>query len=789
VTTEILLVFLLLAGVVVVFATRVLRVDVTALLVLVLVAVLGLAPTPRALAGFSNPAVIAIAGMFVISAGLSRTGVAGLVGKRILEVAGRGELRLVVVITLVSGILSGFMNNIGVAAMMLPVVVDIARKVSLPPSKLLIPMALGAQLGGFTTLIGTSPNLLAGDALREAGLEPFGLFAFTPVGGVLLIVGTVVVALVGPRLLPERKPRTPREAVDRSGLREGVEMEDRLFRLTVPRGSVLDGKTLEESLIGSALGLHVMAIERGGRRRLAPRGDVVLRAGDHLLVHGSPDEFLALKGRRHLVGEADPAPWERLESEEVGLIRVRIAPGSSLVGQVVAETHFKMRHGVVILAVRREGFRRRTHLMDTRLQAGDELLIQGPRGRLHEMAGSADFEGADPLMAAEAVQRFDLQDRLWSVRVTEDSILTDRPLGKTRLGEWMGIVVLAVHREGPEGEGGTTLLLPGPDILLRPGDHLLVKARPDDMLALRGLQRLEADLDLPVTAEELEGPGAGFVEAVLAPRSSLIGKTLGQSDFRGRFGMHVVAVVREGEVIRGNLRDRVLGFGDALLMYGTRRRAEALRREADLIPLAGAREAPPDLRRAPLALGITGVALLPVIFGWLPVQVGVLIGAVLLVMSRCLKPDEAYRAVDWPILVIVAGMLALGAALDETGAARLLGEGVLAVVGGFGPYGVMVALVLLTAVGGQIMPAPAVVVLMAPVALSGAAQLDISPYPLVMAVAIAATSLASPVSQPAHALVMGPAGYRLGDYLRLGIPLTLVVLALTILITPLILPF
>jgi di/tricarboxylate transporter len=787
VTTEILLVYALLLGVVVIFATRILRVDVVALLVLVLVAVLGLAPTPRALGGFSNPAVIAIAGMFVISAGLSRTGVAGLVGKQILAVAGKGELRLIVTITLVSGILSGFMNNIGVAAMMLPVVIDIARKVSLPPSKLLIPMALGAQLGGFTTLIGTSPNLLAGDALREAGLEPFTIFSFTPVGGVLLLAGTLLLALVGPRLLPERTPRTPREAVDRSGIRKGVQMEDRLFRITVPRGSLLDGRTLEESLIGSALGVHVMAIERGGKRKLAPRGDVALRAGDHLLVHGRPDELLALKGRRHLVAKPDPAPWDHLESEGVGLMRARVPDTSPLVGQVVAETHLKDRLGVVILAVRREGFRRRTHLMDTRLEAGDELLIQGPRDRLQALIESPDLEGLDPLMGAEAVQRFELHDRLWSVRVTEDSLLTDRPLGETRLGEWMGIVVLAVRRPGPDGKGDT-ILLPGPDTLLQSGDHLLLKARPEDMLVLRGLQRLEVDVDLPVAAEELEGTGAGFVEAVLAPRSSLIGKTLGENDFRGRFGMHVVAIVRHGEVLGGNLRDQILGFGDALLLYGSRRRAEALKREPDLIPLGGGREAPPDIRRAPMALAITAVALLPVVFGWLPVQVGVLLGAVLLVLSRCLKPDEAYRAVDWPILVIVAGMLSLGAALDETGGAALLGEGLLALVGGAGAWGVITALVLVTAIGGQIMPAPAVVVLMAPVAISGAAQLDVSPYPLVMAVAIAATSLASPVSQPAQALVMAPAGYRLGDYLRLGIPMTILVLAITILMTPWIFP-
>jgi di/tricarboxylate transporter len=236
-------------------------------------------------------------------------------------------------------------------------------------------------------------------------------------------------------------------------------------------------------------------------------------------------------------------------------------------------------------------------------------------------------------------------------------------------------------------------------------------------------------------------------------------------------------------------RDQVVRFGDALVLYGSRRRAEALHHEPNLNPLEDVPKVPPALRRAPLALAITGFALIPVIAGWLSVEVGVLTGAALMVLLRCLKPDEAYRAVDWPILVIVAGMLALGVALADTGAAALLGEGVLRVTGGLGAYGVLMVLVLVTALGGQIMPAPAVVVLMAPIAVSGAVQLDASPYPFVLAVAIAATSLASPVSQPAQALVMAPAGYRLGDYLRLGIPMTALVLVLTILVAPLVFPF
>jgi di/tricarboxylate transporter len=145
--------------------------------------------------------------------------------------------------------------------------------------------------------------------------------------------------------------------------------------------------------------------------------------------------------------------------------------------------------------------------------------------------------------------------------------------------------------------------------------------------------------------------------------------------------------------------------------------------------------------------------------------------------------------VDLPTLVLVAGMLSLGAALNETGAATLLGETMLGLTGGWGPHLVLATMVLVTAAGGQIMPGSAVVVLMAPIAIDAARFLGPPPYPMVVAVAIAATSLASPVSQPPHALVMTPAGYRLGDYLRLGVPMTILVLTLTILVTPIFMPF
>ena len=785
---DILLVLAVLSGAVVVLATRRVRMDLVALIVLVAVALLGLVTPERALSGFASPAVIAVAGMFVVSAGLSRTGVANLVGHLVLKWAGEREGRVVVGVTLVSGALSGVMNNVGVAAMMLPVSLGIAKRTRIPPSKLLIPMALGAQLGGFTTLIGTAPNLLAATALGDAGLEPFGLFTYTPLGLVLLGAGTVLIAVAGPRLLPSRTPEGSHKSVDRSGVRKEVDLGGRLFYLEVPQRSLLDGKTLAESLIDSALGMHVLAIQRNGRTRRAPGPDAVLRGGDRILVQGRPDHFLELRGGRHLVAVSEDPPVAWLSSGNVVLARARIPAASRLVGRSPAESELQARSGVLILALRRgPEFRRRTRFLDTPLRGGDEVLLQARTEALLAVEAEGVLEGVQPVTPDEGVDAFGLRDRLWSLRVTPDSALVRRTLRDSRLGDAVGFVVLAFSRTDERGR--RVEALPHPDTVFEPGDDVLVKASQTDMAVLRALQRLGIDLETPVDPEILEADEVGFAEAVLAPRSELIGRTLRQVAFQSRFGMHVVAIVREGGPVEDGLRDEALRFGDALVLYGPRRRLRDLAREPDLIPLQAQEEDAPNVRLAARSIGVTAVALTPVLLGWVPIVVGVILGALLMVLSRCLTPDEAYRSVDWPTLVLVAGMLSLGAALDQTGAVALLGRVMLEATGGLSPHLVLTVFVLVTALGGQIMPGSAVVVLMAPVAINAAQSLGVSAYPFVMAVAIGATSLASPVSQPAHALVMTPAGYRMGDYLRLGIPMTAVVLLLTILVTPLFLPF
>jgi di/tricarboxylate transporter len=189
VTVEIALVLGILILAILLFLSERLRVDLIALLVLGVLAITGLVTPSEALSGFSNNAVVTVWAMFIISAGLAHTGVARVIGQYILRLAGSGEAQLIAVIMVASGVMSAFMNNIGVAALLLPVVMDLGKRTGHPPSRLLMPLAFGSLLGGLTTLIGTPPNILVSDALQEYGLQPFQLLDFAPVGVVVLAGG------------------------------------------------------------------------------------------------------------------------------------------------------------------------------------------------------------------------------------------------------------------------------------------------------------------------------------------------------------------------------------------------------------------------------------------------------------------------------------------------------------------------------------------------------------------------------------------------------------------------
>ena len=235
-TLEIGLVLAILAGSLALFVSEKVRMDVIALIVMSTLVVTGLVAPEDAVAGFANGAVVAVWAMFILSDGLTRTGIANVIGRTVLKYSGTSQGSMTVVIMLTGGILSAFMNNIGVAALMLPVVIEIARRTKIPASKLLMPLAYGCLLGGLTTMIGTPPNLLISGALQEAGETPFGLFHFTPIGGSVLLAGTLFIALAGRHLLPSIKPEEETQRRSQRNLRTQYALHSRACR-TIPSWS------------------------------------------------------------------------------------------------------------------------------------------------------------------------------------------------------------------------------------------------------------------------------------------------------------------------------------------------------------------------------------------------------------------------------------------------------------------------------------------------------------------------------------------------------------------------
>jgi di/tricarboxylate transporter len=779
-TLEIAIVFAITALAVLLFITERVRVDLVALLVMASLALAGILTPAEALSGFSNPAVVTVWAILILSAGLSRTGVAGIIGRRVLSLGGSGEIKIILLIMLMVGVLSGFMNSIGVAALFLPVVIDIAKRTEIPPSKLLMPLAFAALMGGLTTLIGTPPNILISEALRAAGLEPFGMFDYTPTGVVVLVAGVIFVVLLGRRLLPQRNIERETMSGDQADFMELYDLKDSMDVVYLPEDSNLAGKTLGKSKLGSILGLNVIAIIQQGQTKLAPGAETVLQRGDRLLVEGNIDRLTQLIGHQHLIVEDERIPLENLISPEIDLVELEITPNSSLANRTLRKANFRQRYGLIVLAIRRAEIIWRTGLEKITLQAGDKLLVQGVQDQLEAIRQEKDLLVSPP----HAVQAYQLEERLMMVRLPEDSLLVGKSLTDSRLGDTFGFGVLSIIREGKSH------LMPEPDERLKAGDTLLVKGTHEDLRTVDGIQTLRIDTEPIPDLADIESVEIGLEEVILSPHTTLVGKTLREIHFRAKYGLSVLAIWREGQAFRTNLGEMALRFGDAFLLYGSRDRIRVLGSDPDFLVLTEEAQEAPRINKAWLAVLIMATVLIPVIFGLAPIAIMVVVGVALMVLTGCLTMDEAYRAIDWRAVFLIAGMIPLGIAMEVTGAASFVATRMVDLIGVYGPTVVMAGLYLLTSLASQVMPNPAVAVLLAPVALNTANDLGVSPYPLAMTVAIAASAaFLSPVGHPANLLVMGPGGYRFSDYIKLGLPLTLVVLAVAILVIPVFWPF
>lgn len=605
------------------FITEWLRVDVVALIVVIALMISGLLTPSEAISGFSNPVVLTIAALFVIGGGVLQTGLAATIGSYILTIAGTNPTRLIVTVMLAVALLSAFMSDTGTVAVLLPAVISLAASARISPSKLLIPLSYGALLGGAATLIGTPPNLIVSDVLRESGERAFQFFDYTPIGILLITAGAVFMLTVGKRLLPDH---VQAQAVQRLATPDEIarryQLPDNLFRLRVRKLSPLIEKTIAEGEFGARFNVNILELRR------APKARTVVKVGDTSLI------------------------WK---------------------------------------ADKRKGMKPSA---ETSIQAEDLLIVQGTPTDVAHLAAS------------------------WNL----------------------------------------------------------------------GVQPVKTEDDKSLLNQEV-----GFAEVVLPPESQLIGKTLTELHFGSQYHLSVLGIQRPRTDEHLNLKITPLHFGDTLLVQGPWENILALRKQSRDFVVIGQPESmlgPANRSKAPIAAVIMFVMLLTMVGEVLPLTTTSMLAGLLMILTGCLSIDEAYGYIDWKSIVLVAGMLPMSIALEKVGLVSLGAQTLADTLGSLGPIWVLGGLFLVTSLFTQVLSNTATAVLIAPLALAAARNLDVPPQAFLMAVGIAASmAFASPVASPVNTLVMGAGNYRFSDYIKIGVPMLLIGLIISMLALPLLFPF
>ena len=569
-----------------------LRVDLVALIIMTLIILTGLATPREGISGFAHEATITVALVLVLAAGLLRTGAIDVLARWTARLAGRSELRLLTLTLLIVVPLSAIINNTAAVAVLIPMVLGLARSSEVAPSRILMPMSFAAQLGGTLTLIGTSTNLIVAGVALDLGVERINLFDITMPALLVSAAGLLYLFTVGRWLLPHR---TAEEDLLRS-----YELHDYLTMLRVRPGSRLADRSLAESRFGHTLGLQVVRVVHRDGSIDAPTGGTIIRAGDVLAVEGKIPDIAKIQNDGGLeMADTELALEQAQAADDVRLAEVLVPRRSSILRQTVRDLALRARFGISAVAVRRHGVRLHQPISDVRLQAGDMLLVQGTTESLNRL-----------------------------------------------------------HQESD--------------------------------LALLGA------VDLP------------------------------------------------------EIRARKMKIA---------------------VPI------------------VLGVVLLPAI-GVMSILVSALIGVIAMFLTRCITPDEAYREMDWMVIVLLGAILPLGEAMHRTGAAEFLAINLMGIAEPLGPHGLLAMFLIVTTVLTSVISNAAAAVVLAPIAVAGAASLGLSPMPFVVAVMIGASnSFLSPVGYQTNTMIYGPGGYRFSDYIRVGAPLSAIVVAAATFAIPMFFPF
>jgi di/tricarboxylate transporter len=590
ITDEIIKVLVMLFIAVVLFALERIPIDIVTLLLIIGLILTGTLSPAEAFAGFGNDIVITIAGLFILTGGLVKTGVIDLLGRRLYRIAGSDQLLLTVLVMLVAAASASVMKNTTTTAMFVPVILGVAERARIPASKLLMPLAFGAILGGTCTLIGTSTNLAVSGALHRYNLPQFSMFELTPVGIIIVVVGMLYMILIGRHLLPARGSAT--------SLTDQYHVREYISEVIVLPDSPLVNKTLAEADLGNTLDLMVIGIIRDSQGRIAPNLGERIRAGDLLLVQGRKED---------------------------------------------------------ILRVKRE--------------AGVEI--------------KADFKLSDTDLEVDDVKLF-------------------------------------------------------------------------EVMVLRG--------------------------------SELNGRTLKGMSFRERYNLTVLAINRHGVAILSKISTVSLRFGDVLLVQGRLESIEQLTQDGNLLLLEDVSDNNERESKRPWAIAAFAVFLLSSILHIFPLSVAVLIGALMLLATRTIRSQEIYGMIEWRLIVLIAGMISFGTAMEKSGTDQFLANLIVGLTGKESGLAVMAGFFLLTVAITQPMSNQAAALVMLPIAIKTATALGLNPRAFAVTITYAAScSFLTPL-EPACVLIFTPGRYRFFDFVKIGSILTLAVFLIVILMVPIFWP-
>lgn len=403
--TEIIIVLTIMSFTIFMLVTEIVRIDVTALITMLALSWTGILTTGEALAGFSSNAVVAMIAVMILGEGVARTGMMSRFSKWLLKRVGSKKSSVLGSLSLSVGTLSGVIQNIGAAALFLPSIMDIARRIKVSASVLIMPIGFAAIIGGTLTMVGSGHLILTNDLLENAGLEPYGLFAVTPVGVALLVAAILFFVLLGKYFLPQGESGGEVSKTEQEKIMEAFSLKKDIRYFRIDDNSLLKGKTIEETGIWSRYGVNILALRDEKETRYGPWRETVLHTGDIMALYGDTERLNSYAGENNLTETEDETIFEGIDDpEESGFVEVIVPPSSDLVGQTIREFSMRRRYAVEPIMLFSEGERVEDDFSDHKITGGDTFIIYGPWRNIKKL------QNTDPFVVATTVTA-DVKDR------------------------------------------------------------------------------------------------------------------------------------------------------------------------------------------------------------------------------------------------------------------------------------------------------------------------------------------------------------------------------------------